>query len=272
MENLDQIFNPESASFWSLLLAIAVLIISFVVARLVRRKVRALLQSYEGLDQYAGVILGRIAGWTVVLLGVVLALSILGVNMAPVVLIALLIAAFVILSGRSLIENWAAGLLLQARGPFRPGDRIDSVGYSGFVEETNARSVVMRTGDGQIVHIPNAEVLGNPLVNRTGHEGRRRSSLRFGVAYGTDIGVSARLLTDAAVSIEDVHHDPAPSAWISSLGETNIQLELRFWHDYSERHLVRSAVAREALNRLEGAGVSMPFPTQELVISGTLNS
>ena len=177
MENLDQIFDPESSSFWSLLLAIAVLVVSLVVARQVRRKVRGLLQSYEGLDEYAGAILGRFAGWTVVLLGVILALSILGVNMVPVVLIALLIAAFVILTGRSLIENWAAGLLLQARGPFRPGDRIDSVGYSGYAEETNARSVVMRTGDGQMVHIPNVEVLGNPIVNHTGHEGRRRSSL-----------------------------------------------------------------------------------------------
>ncbi len=49
-------------------------------------------------------------------------------------------------------------------------------------------------------------------------------------------------------------------------------LELRFWHDHSVRHQVRSDVAHEALARLDAAEVSMPFPTQELKITGSLDS
>jgi small-conductance mechanosensitive channel len=52
-------------------------------------------------------------------------------------------------------------------------------------------------GDGQIVHIPNVDVLKNPIVNRTGDDGRRRSFFSFGVAYGTDLDVTERLLVDA---------------------------------------------------------------------------
>ncbi|MCZ6505045.1 MAG: mechanosensitive ion channel family protein [Actinobacteria bacterium] len=272
MENLTEVFDPASNSFWNLLLAVGVVIVSIVVARYVRRATRRHLGRYEGLDDYAGAVLGRLVGWGVVFLGVILALSVMGVDMVPVVLVIVLLLAFLVLSGQSLMQNWAAGLLLQARAPYRPGDRIESLGYVGEVETTNVRSVVLRTGDGQIVHIPNADVLKNPLVNRTGHDGRRRSSLNFGVAYGTDLDVAERLLVDAAASVEDVHSEPAPSAWVASLGESTVVLELRFWHDHPIRHQVRSDVAHEALARLDAAEVSMPFPTQELMVTGNLGS
>ena len=38
----------------------------------------------------------------------------------------------------------------------------------------------MRTGNGQVVHVTNVDVLENVIVNRTGYEGRRRSSVAMG--------------------------------------------------------------------------------------------
>ena len=107
-----------SNSFWSLILAIVVLALTFAVARFVRRRVRRWLSEIEGLEESAGATLGRIAGWIVVLLGVVLALGVLGVDMVPIALILVLILAMVVLMGQPLIQSWGAGMLLQARAPF----------------------------------------------------------------------------------------------------------------------------------------------------------
>ena len=271
MENLDQVFDPASASFWNLLLAVVAIGVSVIVARYVRRAIRAKLAENEDLDQYAGAIIGRVAGWFIVLLGVILALSIMGVDMVPVALILILGLAVLILSGKSLIENWAAGLVLQARAPYRPGDRIETGDFVGDVELTNVRSVVLRQGDGQIVHVPNIDVLRSPLVNRTGDEAGRRSSLNFGVAYDTKIDDAERILKEAAASVDGVREHPSPSAWISSLGDTTIILELRFWTDFPARHTVPSIVADEALSLLDANGVSMPMPTQQVVISGDID-
>lgn len=272
MPDLQGMVDVGSNSFWNLLLAILVVGISFLVARWVRRGVRHGLSRIEGLDEYAGATLGRVAGWIVVLLGVVLALTVLGFDMVPITLLIVLILALVVLMARPLIQSWGAGLLLQARGPFRPGDRIETMDYIGYVEEVNVRSVVIRTGDGQIVHIPNVEVVQNPLVNRTGHDGRRRSSITFGVADRTDLDAAERLLVEAAGGVSGVHDEPAPQAWVSSIGETTVNLELRFWHDHAERHRVRSEVAHAALAQLRAANVTMPFPTQELLLSGTVET
>jgi small conductance mechanosensitive channel len=271
VDDIDQLLDPGSASFWNLLLAAAVVIASFFVARYVRRWLRKKLTAYDGLDKNASSIVSRLAGWSVVLVGLILALSILGIDMVPVTVILLLIAGFLFLSVRSLIENWGAGLVLQARGPYRIGDRIESNGFVGYVEQTNLRSVVIRAGNGRIVHIPNADVLKNPLVNRMGHEGRRRSAIEFKVAYDTDLPNSMPMLTQAASSVDGVEAEPAPTAWIVSLDDSAVVLELRFWHDHAQRHRVRSDVAEESLKRLSAAGVSMPFPTQEVLLSGSLD-
>ena len=271
MDNLDQVFDPSSASFWNLVVAVVAVGVSIIVARYARRAIRRKFAEFEEVDQYAGAMIGRVTGWSIVLLGVILALSIMGVDMVPVALILIIGLAFLILSGKSLIENWAAGLLLQSRSPYRPGDRIETGDFVGDVELTNIRSVVLRQGDGQIVHVPNIDVLRNPLVNRTGDEAGRRASLNFGVAYGTNINEVEQILTEAATSVDGVRDNPAPSAWLSSLGETTIVVELRFWTDYPTRHTVPSAVAQEALTRLDASGVSMPFPTQQLMISGDID-
>jgi len=270
MENLDQVLDAGSNSFWNLVLAAVAIGGSVFAARYARRAIRKMLRQYEEVDSYAGAIIGRIAGWTIVFLGVVLALVILGVDMAPVVLAIALAAAFLLLSGKTFIENWAAGILLQARAPYHPGDRIETVDYVGTVELTNSRSVVLRQPDGQIIHVPNIDVLKNPLTNQTGDESGRRSSLEFGVAGGTDLDTAERILVESAVSVAGVRSEPVPTAWISSMGGTTINLELRFWHDFTDRHQVKSAVAHEALERLAAAGISMPFPTQELIITGDI--
>jgi small conductance mechanosensitive channel len=271
MENISEVFDPASNSFWNVLVALLVVGIGVLVARYVRRAIRRTLQNYESLDAYAGAIIGRVAGWTVVFFGVLIALGIMGVDMVPVVLVLAIGAAFLFLSGKSLVENWAAGLILQMRAPYRPGDRIQTVDYVGDVELTNVRSVVLRQPDGQIVHVPNIEVLQNPIVNQTGDETGRRSSIRLGVAYGTKIDETERMMVEAAGSVDGVREHPAPSVWIASLGDTTIDLELRFWTDYTARHTVPSAVAVETLARLDAANVSMPFPTQELVITSEID-
>jgi small conductance mechanosensitive channel len=267
VDNIDQLFNPESNSFWNLLLAVGVVVVSIFIARRVRRRSRAVMGA-NNIDESAASLLARVAGWSVIFLGAVLALSIMGVDMVPLVLLAALMLAFFFFSGKSLLENWAAGLLLQGRGPYKIGDRVDTEGYSGFVEETNTRTVVLRTGDGKVVHIPNVDVLTSPLVNRTGEEDLRRTSLTFGVANDSDFEDAERLLVDVATTTEGVSVDPTPpTAWIASVDDTAVNVELRFWHSYADRHVVRSAVTSRALAALSDAGVVMPYPTSQVIVS-----
>ena len=271
MEILDELSELATNSVWTLLLAAVVFGVSFFIARIARRRLRAALGRYE-LDPSAAALLARFSGWAVVVVGAMFALSIMGVDMVPVLIVIVIIVGLLVLSGKTLFENWGAGLLLQARGPYKVGDRIEVLGMVGYVEVTNLRSVILRSGDGQIIHIPNVDVLGNPLVNRTGEEGLRRSSITFATAYGSDLENAERLLVEAALATDGVLTEPSPpTARIASLGETKVDIELRFWHQHAQRHVVRSAVAHASLDALDAARIPVGAPATEVIVSGSLN-
>jgi hypothetical protein len=75
MENLGEVFDPTSISFWQVLIAVAAIGLSLIGARYVRRAIRRTMQNYETVDEYAEAIIGCDAGWATVLLGIVIAVA-----------------------------------------------------------------------------------------------------------------------------------------------------------------------------------------------------
>ena len=150
---------------------------------------------------------------------------------------------------------------------FQVGDRISAKGYTGTVQEINARAVVVETGDRRTVHVPNSEVLNDPIVNYTAKP-VRRSEVDVGVAYDADMGIALRLIIEAAAGAEGVFSDPPPRAFIDEFGDSAVDLTVQFWHQDGERVVVRGRVAAAVKASLDGAGIEMPFPQRVVALQG----
>ncbi|HYJ24876.1 MAG TPA: mechanosensitive ion channel domain-containing protein [Acidimicrobiia bacterium] len=94
----------------------------------------------------------------------------------PLLTAVIVIGVILALALRGIAENFAAGIVLQTRRPIEVGDEVDSLDYVGDVIEMNGRAVIIETFDGRRVHLPNSEVLSNPLVKHT-DRGARRSDV-----------------------------------------------------------------------------------------------
>ena len=75
----------------------------------------------------------------------------------------------------------------------------------------DARTITLRTPDGETVRLPSADVIKQPIVNHT-QVGQRRSTVDIGVAYGTDLQQAERVAVAAVRHVEAVHDDPVPPA------------------------------------------------------------
>jgi small-conductance mechanosensitive channel len=150
---------------------------------------------------------GRIAFWLGLVIGTVIAPAILGINLG--LIIATLLVGFLVLSFalRGYIENFAAGLVLQARRPFRPDHLISVNEYHGEVREINNRIVVVYAWDGRRLYLPSKAVLDSVIVNHT-VRGQRRTRLDVGVAYDSDLAEARRVLLEATSNIEGVLSNP----------------------------------------------------------------
>jgi MscS family membrane protein len=74
----------------------------------------------------------------------------------------------VAMASKSIIENFLSGLILFADKTINVGDTIVlSDGTTAVVEEINIRTTRLRTFDGNVVIIPNSELLNEKIINKS---------------------------------------------------------------------------------------------------------
>ncbi|OWY60433.1 hypothetical protein B7486_69210, partial [cyanobacterium TDX16] len=230
-EDLADAFEGDGLTANDWITAAAVFVVAVLVAVLIRRLVARAIEHHDATPVAARFI-SRLLAYAIVAGGLVYSLSALGVRIGPL-LGALGIVGFALAFAlQDIIENFVAGLLLQVRRPFLPGEQITTGDFEGRVEDVNARAVVLQTPDGERVVVPAGDVLAHPIVNLT-RNGVRRTTLEIGVDYDTDLEHAREVMLEAAAATAEVRADPAPEAQVMAFGDSSIVIALRFWHDPS---------------------------------------
>ncbi len=206
-------------------------------------------------------LIGRFIGAVFIAVGFVYALNRLGVSIGPVLGLLGLAGLAIALAFQDLLENVIAGVFMSIRRPFDAGHQVSVNGFDGTVETINLREVGLVTFDGVRVHIPNAGVWSNPIVNYT-ELGKRRSTLEVSVSYSTDLDAAQSVILQVLNRIDGVAADPPAEAYVDEFGDSGINFALRYWHqpDIATEWRVRDDLARSLKRRFDAEGITIPFP------------
>ena len=211
-----------------LVAASIVMAVGFVLAWLIKRLIRRAAGNLSGTALASVGAMAQLAGGSVVLLAGVFALEILGFSLGPV-LILILIAVVALLLLRPMITNLSSGLLLQVRGALDVGDLVSTGDIVGVVAEITTRTVIIDTTDGRRVHVPNSDVLDNPIVNYT-VRGRRRSSFDVTMRWDTDLDLAMSTMRLELSRVEEVESDPPPEVQVAGAIGGLVVIRSLVWH------------------------------------------
>ncbi|MEO0493199.1 MAG: mechanosensitive ion channel family protein [Actinomycetota bacterium] len=251
------------------LTAAGIFVGSIALAVVLGRVVNAVLQRRTTSASLAIAFVSRLVRWTVVLIGLVYAGGQIGVEIGPLIGALGITGLAVALALQPVLQNLFAGVVLQTERPIDCGEEIETMDHKGLVLDVTSRATVVQTYDGAVVHIPNAEVLGDAIVNHT-RNGVRRSTVGVGVAYASDVAAACSVLAAAAATVDGVHTDPAPQALARDFGSSSVDIDVDYWHDPPEsvRRDLRSAMV-DALHRaLRKEGFEIPFPQRDVWMRG----
>lgn len=246
--------------------AVLVVIVAAILARLARRVVHGLLRritSYETVNN----LLATISYVVVLAVGIFVALGILGLDRAVTSLLAGagIIGLALGFAFQDLASNFIAGILLSIRRPFLEGDLIETEEFRGVVVGINLRSTRIRTFQGQIAIIPNADVFTNPLINFS--TGERRVDLSCGVSYGDDLERASEVALMAVNGLQNIRRDRPVDLYFESFGDSSIDFVVRFWIDFkNETEFLRAkSDALIAVKKaFDDADITIPFPIRTL--------
>ena len=251
----------------NLVLGALLLGLSMLLSRYVAGLVRSL-AGRAGQGRGVGLLLGRIAQYVVVILGILVALSTVFPSFKARDLIQVLGIGGVAIgfAFKDIFQNFLAGVIILISRPFRIGDQIVVKDFEGTVEDIQTRATILRTYDNRVVVMPNTVLFTEEVTVLTASQ-NRRSEYDVSVGYGDDLDHAKAVVHDALARMERILKEPAPDVLTVGLDDSWISLRVRWWTGPKRAEVlaaqdeVLSALARA----LPAAGIDIPFPIRTVL-------
>ena len=248
------------------LAATLVLGLFWVLAAGVRRLMRALFRRVIS-DLTVENLLKQLAYYAIWALGLLVAVDALGFQPQTVVTGLGLTGLALGFALKDIISNFVSGVLILALRPFQLGDQIVVGETEGSVERIRLRATEIRTYDGRLVLVPNAELFTSRVTNNTASP-VRRAVVPLYLGYDSDLPRAVEAVRAAAAATEGVLAEPPVAVRVAALGQDDLVLEARFWADSrrSDFTATQAAVRARVVSALKDAGVGLPDPDVRVLI------
>lgn len=253
------------------LAALLVIGLFWAIATLVRWLMRRLFRRIVA-DLTVENLIKQVAYYAVWVLGFIVALDAFGFDPQAVATGLGLTSLALGFALKDILSNFISGLLILVLRPFELGDQIIVGETEGNVERIELRATQLRTYDGRVVLVPNAEVFTSRIINNTAAPIRRGSVALF-IGYDSDLQAALNVIQTTAQASDGVLEEPAVSVRVQELGQDDIGVEVQFWADSQRSDFVAttSNVRRAIVTALKQAGIGLPDPDVRILLPRHLN-
>lgn len=264
-EYFSWLLDNITKSVPDLFAAIFILAISYYGGALLSRLLQRVLER-QNAELGITHLLSRTLKWAIISLGVVAALQRF-FNVTAFLTGLGIIGFTVAFALQNIMQNFVSGVILLVQRPFKVGHSVGIAGYDGTVLKVGLRTTEIKTLDGRMVFLPNADVLSQPIINYTRAQ-FRRVELPIGVAYEADPEKVRMVILREVTKVPGYVDAPEPLVLFHTFGDSAIDLNVLFWVDTA----VNSPVAAKdrALARIkqafEKANIEIPYPIQVQVV------
>jgi moderate conductance mechanosensitive channel len=206
---------------------------------------------------------------TIAIVAGLMALSEIGINIAPLLAGAGIVGVAIGFGSQKLVQDLITGIFLLLENAMQVGDTVTVSGMTGVVEVLSVRTIRLRAGDGSVHIIPFSSVTSVTNVNR----GQGNAAVSVSVAYDED---TDRVATELTAIVAGMRSDPALSAQMLS--------DLQLWGvdkvDGAEATIVGQVVCtdsgrwpvqrefnRRMKRRFQELGIRIFNPVQTITVS-----
>jgi MscS family membrane protein len=177
------------------------------------------------------------------------------------------------LAAQDTIKNFFGSIVLFTDKPFEMGDRIVVDGHDGPVEEVGLRSTKIRTFDGHLVTVPNAN-LANRTIQNIGRRPYIRRVANLTITYDTPpekIDRALEIVKEILDNHEGMKEGLPPRVFFSDFNPYSLNIIVFYWYhppDYWNHMAFSERFNKEVFRRFSEEGIEFAFPTQTLYLAG----
>ena len=199
------------------------------------------------------------------ILGVIVALNNAGYDVTAMIAGLGIGGLALAMAAKDSVANIFGGIMVFTDKPFKVGDRIKINGFDGTIEEVGIRTSRMRTLEGRLVTIPNAQFTGD-MVENVSEEPTRKVVLNLGLTYD----MSAEQMEKAIATLKEIaannqDTEEKISVGFNSFGDFSLGIIFIYYIKKSSDILnTQTDMNLAILREFAKHGLDMAFPTQTI--------
>jgi small conductance mechanosensitive channel len=209
-----------------------------------------------------GTLLRSIVSGVIVAIVVMMVLSEVGVDIAPLIASAGILGVALGFGAQSLVKDFLSGIFMIFEDQYGVGDIVNLGEASGTVEAVSLRVTRLRDVDGTVWYVRNGEIL------RVGNQSQNwaRSVLDIAVGYKEDVTRVRRILMEVAHDLwEDKEYRDLiieePEVWgVQSLGPDSVVVRVTLKTMPQQQWNVSREMRERVKTRFDEEGIQMPRP------------
>jgi small-conductance mechanosensitive channel len=266
LEELDQIHWKVGTSHLSVrtlieggLTAALVMLLSLWVSSAIESR---LLKTSSGSELSLRKAVSNAVTSLLMFVGLMVSLSAVGIDLTALSVLGGAIGVGVGFGLQKLAANYVSGFVILAERSMRIGDSVKVDGFEGRVTDIKARYTVIRAPTGRESIVPNEMLINSRVENLSLADSRVLQSTSVLVAYGSDVSLVMRLLTQACEVQARVLKEPAPFVTLSAFAADGLEFGAHYWVDEQQSGLLtlKSEINVSILQMLNAHGLEIPYP------------
>jgi small-conductance mechanosensitive channel len=225
----------------------------------------------RAMDINQRVILSKISRTILIVLGVLIALPMVGVDLTVLSVFGGALGVGLGLGLQKIASNYISGFIILLDRSLHIGDIVTVDNRKGEVTSLTTRYVVLKSDDGTEALIPNDTFITSAVISQTYSNRRLRLIVPLQISYSSPVDTAMSIMFNTAKKFQQVLFEPEPAVILKEFADSGIHLELIIWVEDPEGGVLRlrSDINREIWSEFQKNGIDIPFPQREVRLLGT---
>jgi small-conductance mechanosensitive channel len=224
----------------------------------------------RAMDINQRVILSKISRTILIVLGVLIALPMVGVDLTVLSVFGGALGVGLGLGLQKIASNYISGFIILLDRSLHIGDIVTVDNRKGEVTSLTTRYVVLKSDDGTEALIPNDTFITSAVISQTYSNRRLRLIVPLQISYSSPVDTAMSIMFNTAKKFQQVLSEPEPAVILKEFADSGIHLELIIWVEDPEGGVLRlrSDINREIWSGFQENGIDIPFPQREVRLLG----
>lgn len=265
---MNEIVNKLIETDWSVVFflcikVLAVIVITYIIVRMVRRWVKHTLKKAANLKESRRAstltaIVGSISKYVLYFVAFVIILSLLDINIGPILASAGFVGLAVGFGAQNLVKDAISGFFIVFENYFAVGDYIKVGDISGYVTDMGIRTTKMRDWSGEVHVIPNGEITRVTNLSL----GQLFSHFEIPVSYETDLDKVIETINQVCDTMKSDFPDEIKEGpmvlGLNKMDESRMLISVGFAALFNDKFRLEREMRKRIKEAFDAQGIGIP--------------